>query len=324
LVPRAWVKTVSFSDGTQVPMGRDDVVVIVGPNNSGKSVSLRGIRDKFNNPSQPNVVLKSVTIEQEGSVEELITWLELTTKRTDQPNGCVFQTFGAAIHNTIATNIWNQPGAPLGELASFFCRLLTADERLRAANPPASIALTTAAPEHPIHSLQRDDALEARLSRQFKKAFGNELIIHRAAGSQVPIHVGERPKKKPDQDRVSLEYVLELEKLPPIHTQGDGMRSFCGVLLYAAVGPPTVLLIDEPEAFLHPPQARLLGQMIVLDKQADRQIFVATHSGDVLRGILDSNSPSVRVIRLRRSGEVNVARVLDNAQVAQLWNDPLL
>jgi hypothetical protein len=270
-------------------------------------------------------VVRDLQIEKQGSAGELISWLESTTRWIDQASGDrVFQVFGQSASAGNAQHIWTSQQLRLRELAPFFCYLLTADARLQAANPPANIALLTQSPHHPIHYLQRDDALEAKISQQFRNAFGADLVVHRNAGSQVPLLVGEKPKLKPGQDRLSFDYVVELEKLTPIESQGDGMRSFAGVLLYTVVGHQTVLLVDEPEAFLHPPQARLLGQVIVFDKQLDRQLFVATHSGDVLRGILNSNSPNVRVVRLRRAGEVNVARELNNARITQVWNDPLL
>lgn len=53
-------------------------------------------------------------------------------------------------------------------------------------------------------------------------------------------------------------------------------------------------------------------------------MFIATHSGDVLRGALDSESDRVRVLRLRRHEDVNVTRELNNAEIARLWSDPLL
>jgi hypothetical protein len=325
LEPRAWVEKVTFSDGTTITPSKDEIVVIVGPNNSGKSAALRGIRDKFANPASISPVVTHVLTSREGDISDLLTWLESTTKRTDQPNqDHVYQALGAGIHMSRARSLWSGGGNALQDIARFFCHLLTADERLQAANPPGNIAIARDPPQHPIHFLQRDDILEAKLSQQFRRAFGVDLIVHRNAGSQVPLHVGNKPSPREGEDRVSLAYVLELEKLPAIHTQGDGMRSFAGVLLYTSVGRQTTLLIDEPEAFLHPPQARQLGRMMVVDKPADRQLFIATHSGDVLRGVLDSNSPNVRVVRLRRAGDINLARELDNTRITELWNDPLL
>jgi hypothetical protein len=136
--------------------------------------------------------------------------------------------------------------------------------------------------------------------------------------------VGGRPILKKGEDRVSLSCIERLEALPTLESQGDGMRSFAGVILATSVGRETVLLIDEPEAFLHPPQARLLGASLVEDRPEGRQIFVATHSGDVLRGVLDSNSCDIRVLRLTREGPFNRARLLHNDRIRELWGDPLL
>lgn len=170
----------------------------------------------------------------------------------------------------------------------------------------------------------RDDRLELTLSQRFRAAFGVDLIVHRNAGNQVPLYVGDRPTPAPDEDRISLSYIKRLESLATLQSQGDGMRGFAGVMLASSVGRETILLVDEPEAFLHPPQARLLGSSLVRDRPTGRQIFVATHSADVLRGILDSNSRDVRVLRLTREGSLNNARLLNNDSIRELWGDPLL
>lgn len=324
--PRVWIKTITFSDNTIIELAKDDVVVVVGPNNSGKSATLRGIRDKFSIPSAPSPVVKAISFERVGTVADLLDWLRSTTKETEsnQNVAASFVSLGNSVPVAHATAWWSNAAGPLSNLSKFFCRLLSADERLQASNPPANIAITRDPPVHPIHFLQRDDSLEERLSRQFKRAFGFDIVLHRNAGNQVPIYVGDKPQSTPERDRVSLGYIQELEKLTPIQNQGDGMRSFLGVLLATTVGHESVLLIDEPEAFLHPPQARHLGDFLVSEGGSYQQLFVATHSGDVLRGMLDSESPRVRVLRLRRSGVVNITRQLDSAQIRRVWGDPLL
>src|SRR5690606_12158093 len=95
-------------------------------------------------------------------------------------------------------------------------------------------------------------------------------------------------------------------------------------LLHALVVEHPVVLIDEPEAFLHPPQARLLGQMLVKEAPENRQLFVATHSSDFLRGLLDTDSSRVRVVRIQRVGDVNPIKELDNEGVKNVWGDPIL
>ena len=320
-----WLESVTFSDGSVLNLGRNDVVVIVGPNNAGKSAALRGIHQKVHSIHSPSPVVKSINIGSEGSADELIQWLENSTRVVEQPPGNFqYQTLGAAIPRKQATKFWTGHAEGLQQLAPFFCRLLNADERLRAANPAPSIAITQAALAHPIHYLQKDDSIEKRISEQFRKAFGDDLIVHRNAGSEVPLYIGSRPIPQAGEDRVSAGYLEELEKLQTLHSQGDVVRSFAGVLLNTSVGHESILLVDEPEAFLHPPQARLLGQMLVEDKQSDRQLFIATHSGDILKGVLNAGGNNVRVVRLKREGGINVMRQLDNARISELWNDPLL
>jgi hypothetical protein len=323
--PRILIKTLTFSDGTEIFPEADEVLVIVGPNNSGKSATLRAVRAKLGQSSYNSPVLNAVAFDKIGSLGEVMSWLEATArKNTDSPPGNPhFSMYGVVTHAIEIRNAW--PGRGNFENgARFFCHFLTADERLQAANPANNFAIKKEAPSHSIHFLQRDERLEKRISDTFKNAFGVDLTVDRNAGNLVPLVVGDRPSLACGQDRLSYEYGQELAKLPELQTQGDGMRSFAGVLLATSVGRESILLIDEPEAFLHPPQARLLGRMLVMDKPSSRQLLIATHSGDVLRGVLDTNRENLRVLRIRRSGDVNIVRQLDKTRLAELWKDSLL
>ncbi|MCA9464135.1 MAG: ATP-binding protein [Nitrospira sp.] len=324
--PRVAITSLSFSDGTTVPISSNDVVLVVGPNNAGKSAGLRAIRDKLQNAAHKSPVLQNLEIQRSGSLDVFKSWLPSWTVQQigSTPDNPVFQALGHAIHQSQAHSEWQRTDHILGQLSRWFCHLLTADERLQICNPPGNIALARDNPSHPIHFLLRDDKLESRLSAEFRKAFGVDLVVHRNAGSQVPLHIGERPVPEAGEDRVSISYIERLEKLPTLHTQGDGMRSFAGVLLATSVGRESIILIDEPEAFLHPPQARLLGTTLVQGRNKERQLFIATHSTDILRGVLDTESPDVRVIRIRRNGDTNTVRLLSNDRIKELWGDPLL
>jgi ABC-type polar amino acid transport system ATPase subunit len=324
--PRVAITSLTFSDGTKVPISSNDVVLVVGPNNAGKSAGLRAIRDKLQNAAHQSPVLQNLEIQRTGSLDVFKRWLSGWTVQQfgSPPDNPIFQALGHALHQNQAHSEWQRSDHILGQLSRWFCHLLSADERLQICNPPANIALARDNPSHPIHFLLRDDKLESRLSTKFRKAFGVDLVVHRNAGSQVPLHIGERPVPESGEDRVSISYIERLEKLPTLHTQGDGMRSFAGVLLATSVGRESIMLIDEPEAFLHPPQARLLGTTLVQDRSKERQLFIATHSTDILRGVLDAESPDVRVIRIRRNGDTNTVRLLSNDRIKELWGDPLL
>jgi AAA domain, putative AbiEii toxin, Type IV TA system len=323
-LPNVCVTRLVFSDGNSIALGSTDVVLLVGSNNSGKSATLRAIRDKLHDAANVNPVLGSLVIEKRGSVESLEAWISKWTSLKNGNNFTVYSGLGTQLPLGQARYFWTQSDNALANLSQFFCRVLLADDRLQLCLPPQNIPLTTSAPTHPIHHLQRDADLELSLSAKFRKAFGVDLVVHRNAGSQVPLHVGVRPMVLAGEDRISPSYQDRLEKLPQLQEQGDGMRSFAGILLATAVGRESMFLIDEPEAFLHPPQARLLGTSLVQDRGDNRQLFIATHSTDVLRGVLDANSPDVKVIRIRRDGNVNAVHLLDNARIKEFWSDPLL
>jgi hypothetical protein len=102
------------------------------------------------------------------------------------------------------------------------------------------------------------------------------------------------------------------------------MRSFVGVLLNAFISHHSVIFIDEPEAFLHPPQARLLGKMIANDMPSERQLFLATHSEDFLKGLLDADNSNLKIVRIQREGRINKVSVLHSSDINSIWNDSLL
>lgn len=106
--------------------------------------------------------------------------------------------------------------------------------------------------------------------------------------------------------------------------QGDGLKSFVSTFLSLNHKENDILLLDEPEAFLHPPLARQLGEMIGDFDDEERTIFVATHSVEILKGILSKNQ-NVNVIRITRSKDnENDIMILDQNVLNTILQDPLL
>jgi ABC-type transporter Mla maintaining outer membrane lipid asymmetry ATPase subunit MlaF len=322
---RVWISEIEFSDNTKINIDKNDIIVLVGPNNAGKSASLKEAATLLGTKNNKGKVLKDITIEKDGDENELIAFLESFSRKYFSGNPLPFyQGFGFNVHEQNAKGFWNSYTNGLSHLSSVFVNTLTTEERLKAANPPNSIKITSEAAKHPIHFLQKKDSLEKKFSEYFKQAFGTDLSVHRNAGNEVPLYVGNKPTPKSGEDRVSEGYLRELEKLDLLHEQGDGMRSFVGVLLNAFISNHSILFIDEPEAFLHPPQARLLGKMLAKDLPSERQLFLATHSEDFLKGLLDANIANLKIIRIQRDGAINKVSVLNSSDINSIWNDSLL
>jgi predicted ATPase len=324
MTTKIWIGEIEFSDGSIIEFDKNQITVFVGPNNAGKSASLRELNLMTRSNNNKGVVVKNIKIEKEGTCDELLEYLrthsiaENTTNPEPFYKGYKYRVYGGNLDS-----YWNS-NSGLGDMHSLFVNHLTTEERLTMANPPQNISLTKDAETHPIHYMQKDDSIETRFSSYFKHAFNQDLIVHRNAGNNVPLYVGKRPIPMNGEDRVSVNYLKELEKLPLLHKQGDGMRSFVGVLLSAFISNYSLLLLDEPEAFLHPPQARLLGKMLASDLPENRQLFLATHSGDFLKGLLDADIQNLKIVRVQREDNINKISVLDNSDLKELWSDSLL
>ncbi|MEN8185496.1 MAG: AAA family ATPase [Bacteroidota bacterium] len=322
---RVWLSEIQFSDDSKIEINKNDIVVLVGPNNAGKSATLKEAASFLRAKNSSGKVLKDISIQKSGNKDELISFLgNFAQKKFSGSPKPSYEGFGFNIYESNAESYWNRTENGLSELANIFVNTLSTEQRLSAANPPQSIKITSQAPQHPIHFLQKNDSLEKKFSEYFKQAFGSDLIVHRNAGNEVPLYVGEKPIPKAGEDRVSEGYLNELEKLDLLHQQGDGMRSFVGVLLNTFISNHSILFIDEPEAFLHPPQARLLGKMLAKDLPTERQLFLATHSEDFLKGLLDTNLANLKIIRIQRNEAVNKVSVLDSDDINEIWSDSLL
>lgn len=316
--PKISVSALVFSDKTRISVEKNDMVVIVGPNNSGKSATLREISTRARQKSEKGKVLIDIDFASEGE-EDILAFLDLLSVKTYQGNPePTYNGFGFSIYGGSVRHQWQNANNGLGSLHALFVTLLNTESRLSASNPPQNINLISQPVQHPIHLLQKDDSLEKKLSEHFRQAFEADVIVHRNAGNSVPLYVGEKPSLEAGEDRISATYLAKLERLDLLHEQGDGMRSFMGVLLHSFVAYSSILLIDEPEAFLHPPQARLLGRMLAKELPKGKQLFISTHSDDFLKGILDSDANNIKIIRLQREGNINRTSVLHHAELKEI------
>tara|TARA_R110002126_G_scaffold28337_2_gene94167 strand:- start:7740 stop:9443 length:1704 start_codon:yes stop_codon:yes gene_type:complete len=317
--PRIQLTKLNFESGLSVDLANSRVVVIVGPNNSGKSQSLRDI-PAFAIQGTAGVSIRSCELERIGSEDDLRHWIEENWTRVGGSDSNPQLTHGlSTLHTSETLNCWREDQA-LGPIARYFIASLSTMDRLRAANPVEAIDVVKGSLSKPIHALYLSGELEEKVSEIFRVAFGEDLVLHRGGGKTWPLHVGTRP----DGERFSVDYLRGVSDLPSLEDQGDGMRAFAGVLLSVVVGTPSAILIDEPEAFLHPPQATLLAASIAEHAPDTCQVILATHSQDILKGLLDKHAADTTIIRLSVDNGVRGAMKLASDDVAALWGDTLL
>ena len=320
--PSITFASITFSDGTEIKLEPTDVVVLVGPNNSGKSVALRELEERITETSEA-IVIKSVEPLKIGTQEKFGKLIDKYTQVRIEGPDRIYSGHGISWWGNHPKSNWPNNLKPFGSL---FCMRIPTETRISASNPAESINFLEDLVSHPIQMLYEDDQLEEKISKYFRSAFGEDLIIFRPGGSKIPLLVGDKPSLNSGEDRISKTYLKRVrDSTKPLHQQGDGMRSFASVILHTlASTTPTVLLLDEPEAFLHPPQARLLGEIIAKEKSSRTQLFVATHSPDVLQGLVNVAPEHLRVLRIQRNGDVNRVKELDKEHVKKISTDPLM
>lgn len=324
-------------DGTVVEPPSDGMTIFTGPNNSGKSALLRELVSALHhhpgNAGQKTHWVDSLEINRDGTSEELLTWLKERGHETrwHRPTG-----------RTYLTPRLNQEdnGVDVDELRSAWTSgyfhsisyLLVSDQWTdqRLQDQTTSHFWDQARPpNHPTQRLWEDLDTHSRFSDLFKNAFGMPLSINRYVPSiQLQIGSTGMPDTAPP---ASPELREAYNSLPRLAEQGDGMRAFTNLLLHTLVRPAPIIVIDEPEAFLHPPQARLLGKYLVLHTPSPCQVFVATHSADFLSGVLEGNAANQKashkalsLARISRAGDTITARTLKSENVTEILDTPLL
>lgn len=314
--PSAHIAKLKFSGGSTFTLNPDEKIIIVGPNNSGKSQTLREILAICQNGEKERpTVLAGIEIKKSGSREDLQRFMEANAIRVD--GNFRYKNWQLPEHHL---GFWDQDYLIHG-LSTGFIKKIAADDRLNICQQQNSVS-----PEDqkskPQHVLYDDQSLMNRISELFRRAFGDDLMFDFRGGNRLPIHIGQTPHMPGSGDRVGDVYVEAVRKNPLLDKQGDGMKSYAGILFEAVVTDRDITLIDEPEAFLHPPQMRRLGE--TLSSEVGGQLIVATHSSDIMRGFLEGTRGNVRILRIRREGDTNLVSEASSSVIKDLWEKPEL
>ncbi len=328
-----YIRRLRFTDGTEVPIEPAAVVVVVGPNNAGKSQTLASISIALGLESGGRGYSPCrVEMVGEPSLKEaLLNW---ATNRA--PRISAHGREQILIGNTRAPSDqleewFEKHCGRRGQEMPIFGRGLAikydVGTRLGIMNPCGPTDNPRSADAPVTARLHHDPTAPRRLSEITSDAFGKGIVFDTHSGGKWTLRLGQLDPPESDEfGRQSNEYRRQVEQLPAVYEQGDGLRSFVGLAAAVLTGELYFAVVDEPEAFLHPPQAQRLGRTLVAEKPHHAQLFVSTHDPNLLRGIMDAaKEKSVSVIRVSRAGELRTRATLLDAEVTkQLWDTPLL
>lgn len=179
------------------------------------------------------------------------------------------------------------------------------------------------APQNVLAHLFQNDASRMKVRALVQDAFGLNFVVDPTQLGQFRIRLS---KAAPPADEQSLNESARsfYKQATHIKDASDGVQAFTGIVTAVMSGEFHTILVDEPEAFLHPPLARKLGKHLgTLAMERGGALLASTHSPDFLMGCVQATK-DVRVVRLEYSDGKSRGRMVDPEQLEKLFKSPLM
>lgn len=312
------------------------VTVFVGANSSGKSLALREIEDILsqNNANSRTYIVKDFDINwpSETEVDDLITKASAPPGMMGLPGHIAFHRMnpggnsegGTVDSRLLRQNLINKTDK--GWIASAYIKwgVLRLDGRSRFGltddRPAGDLQ---GRPQNVLTYLVLNDDERGLVRRLVKDAFGVFFYIDPTNLGSFRIKLSNTQINGDEQSFNSTSRAF-FSEARHIKDTSDGVQAYTGIVTAVVAGNYHTILVDEPEAFLHPPLARKLGRnlaRLTADKRGS--LIASTHSSDFLLGCVQG-SHSVRVVRLEYSQGKSSARSIDPVLLKSFFKRPLM
>lgn len=322
---------ISTKDGEVIGIGK--FTLLVGPNNVGKSQTLKDIHRKLvKGHKAETTLIESIKIDRPTTFEELYSGLDV---RVDQMNigHHIIDSVTSDFDQNSMIRVQLEPHRQEFErkpdldytylgLSKFRVFYMDSESRLKIASKSPNFIPDETSPKNFLQALYGSlGEFDEKLKDAFQSTFGMNIKLDYSSGLELRLAVSKEFEDIPDDPRSA--YPI-MKKYPSIEVQGDGFRSFVAVVLSLLLSKDKVVLLDEPEAFLHPEQARRLGRWI--SDHADGfpcQILVATHNSNFLSGLLSGRQPA-DIYRLNRENDTTRFNKITSDATQALSKSPIL
>lgn len=312
------------------------ITVFVGPNNSGKSVVLAEIQQFCSNGSKNtnNKIIESIELQgfSDADIEERVRKVKLKPNPGEAINPDHILVGKRQTRHQVRENQFiaalKDPNAQPTHICSWYLSyntiILNGSNRINLVNEQGAGNL-----QQPAHTsfqvLFRDDEKREKVRRIIHEAFGQYLVVDPTNLGKLNLRLSAvSPKSNMEERGIHAEAVEFHSNAMPIAQASDGVKAFTGMITEMIAGDPSILLMDEPEAFLHPSLSFKLGKEVSgIMSESHKRLFVSTHSPNFVMGCIQSGAP-VNIVRLTYRNNVATARILPNKEILRLMRNPLL
>ena len=323
------------------------VTVFVGPNNSGKSLVLREIGSALFDPTEPRFQhMMSWQGYIAPSERRIVRRLKVPEPGWDRIRS-YFENVDSMGMSYVGSLLTAGPQAGHINMHQFLkgieqenrpdlmapARLMVLRSQVEILDGQRRLNLVDSrpmgnlkqAPTNILQALFRDDARRHRLADMTKEAFDMYLVIDPTGGGQLQMAMSAGLPRAIEEERSLSEKAIRFfSDATPIAETSDGVKAYSGILAAVLSTDLKVILIDEPDAFLHPPLARRLGSTLTnIASERDGNVLASTHDSNFLMGSIQAGKP-VNVVRLTYRDGAATAGLLEAGRLRNMMRDPLL
>lgn len=310
------------------------LTIFIGPNNSGKSLILRELLQFCGGESYNSFkIIKEVILQDYNYEEEILRFVVSQDEDPDNPiheNNIRVKNFRGATSDFDRQHFNSILGNAAGNFQQFCIYFLSwmiysldGTSRLQMTDNQAISNLK--APTTLFGILFIDDNKRREVRRILYAAFKKFFVLDPTSGGSLQIRFSDTEPEAGLERSLSDENIEFNRRAQPIQSMSDGVKAFVGIVVNLITDESKAVLIDEPEAFLHPSLSFMLGKEIgnILNGNDNKKAFVATHSANFLMGNVQSGIPT-NIVRLTYSNNIPTARLLHHDRISELMRNPLL
>lgn len=322
--PSLTISKIKFNNNEVFSFNNDDIVLLVGANNVGKSRALKDIKDDIIGKSTNRVIIKEIEYKDSNFAEKNIqNYFKNNYDNEIKNDGG----YSIEIEHQVVQYYNNDQFKNILLNKKLFYKVLfsflSTENRLSMTWPISYNFIQDKISLHIMRKLEKDTQAITKLNDILNSCFDKGIDIseefnNNSLSKLYKFGTKEEIAKTINTNIREARYLLE--SLDNLNEQGDGIRSAVAILSSLIANEHTLYLIDEPETFLHPPQARILGNNIV-ELSKNKQCFISTHNIDFIRGILENKSSRIKIIKINRNENNNEFHVIDNESISRIAND---
>lgn len=322
--PSLTISKIKFNNNEVFSFNKDDIVLFVGANNVGKSRALKDIKDDIIGKSTNKVIIKEIEYKDLNFTEKnMQNYFKNNYDNEIENNG----DYSIEIEHQVVQYYNNDQFKNILLNKKIFYKVLfsflSTENRLSMTSPISYNFIKDKISLHIMRKLEKDTQAITKLNDILNSCFDkaidiSEEVDNNSLSKLYKFGTREEISKTINANTREARYLLE--SLDNLNEQGDGIRSAVAILSSLIANEHTLYLIDEPETFLHPPQARILGNNIV-ELSKNKQCFISTHNIDLIRGILENKSSRIKIIKINRNENNNEFHVIDNESISKIAND---